>query len=1690
MAFQVEAWWAANYNKYSIRDMQRLPVFHRFVQLHYPFERSDEDSHERFWTEDAVDKYEWTQKSKGRIEKFYHNRELKQFYYEVRYEDEESPIVICSWFQQELEWGTIERNYGDYQVQEGWKLEPPSRFYERFTVERGIRRGFKAGIFPYKGEYERWVEEIWEMEGERVLSKQWHRQGESGGETTNTKGEYTWGESWFSNTKREEQKCWHKDGEHEWGHDQGKEGPKRWDHSWDFTPEDKYEEKVSFTNGRDTGYRYWGKGADWYKQEWEGLNLLEREDRSDQLVSAKFRVRLDSLYAKEYDSTMKTQQLIDSLIPYHPQHEDRAKDLDKRRADIHVKDRESVDQLMDNIEALKDVQDDQDKLLAELFIFTREELKNRQPKKFDFKLALDNSMLTLKEIGDILKDTGAHDAYVPKVEAWKELPNKDPTKLDQAKALLDELEDIKREELRKFKGGIPKEELERAMETLYLIMVKHDAVSDKIVELTMADDYKNQLDGMEDTFESIYKTFVEEGDPEKLHQMLNLLLEYQPIHLHLVSRIRGFKKGETEDELGRIDSAVNETKKAPSLKNTRAKVRSGKPTRETPFQTMDKNLNFLVPFFQRLLKAVDAPKEDIDLLDTLKEKSVNTAEPVEVLMDKTKMLSEVAVRADPSVDAHDESLKQSDEYLNNYLKSTYPRLKKVPDGDNLVAYRDGLVSKTPDTVYFPPLIKDKTAALKDQAEPEEVQWHDIEEFGPKTNASLNELIPLLAAHLKNVSAPDETVQAVEKAVVPLNEQKPMETIATQADILTKRTKEAEPSLKEHQDSLKQSDENLNTYLKSTYPRLRKVPDGDNLVAYRDGLVSKTPDTVYFPPLIKDKTAALKDQAEPEEVQWHDIEEFGPKTNASLNELIPLLAAHLKNVSAPDETVQAVENAVVPLNEQKPMETIATQADILTKRTKEAEPNLTEHQESLKRTDANLNKYFEDTLPLYESIEGADEEIIKPTRELMAQTETCGYFPPLVEKKSEILNSGFAYLSGLIDALNQEIETITETQTETTTIVEELQRTLSDKSELIDQLQKKIKELEKKIIILDEDLEEAKKYKPLFEDRDEQATKLGLEVKELGLRLSDTTLERDGLLADKARLEEEVRVLTDFKTRALDLEQENNRLQGIVKTYEEMLGDKKSQFQSVIDNINREKAELEARIKELLAKIEDMEKDLQDKDNGRKKQLMLRIIASLGNTLKAERVNTFLYWKFTAASPEDIPPESILEKIPETAGFLDESLVEPELQSYRDTEPPLVEERKQQIGTNIVARHFRLSALKFNKLAKPVEALDFWDKLLESKFEYDREDLEGGKRPLFFSEFTLEHLLKTLGNRRSAQDLLCSHLPTLYRLTMDGQPYATLVSRMIHLFHGSPAPLEGQVLVVQYRKEFQGLVEAYLKSRSDRKLPEKSSLDAAATGGEALLSTVMTTFYDKLVTAQFIVEHWLRHLKPANISLQDYLIHLIYWRISTAGGNAAAFWSSADPSGSGSASGDALVAAVQGLGLKISGRLLGEAGSLSKASFDAHGSISLDDDQYVVPKAGFLIGILEAFLARVRRAAVIYTGEFSKKGAAHLAKADFVATSSALEPGHDAAVFEKIYDEGLPLSGTQDGVDSAAFVRVWLRHLIMPISQPPVAVPEMHLLTESRALEHNLETGVKVTTTTTTTTTVKKTVTKKVILKKS
>ena len=104
---------------------------------------------------------------------------------------------------------------------------------------------------------------------------------------------------------------------------------------------------------------------------------------------------------------------------------------------------------------------------------------------------------------------------------------------------LEELEKVKLANIEKLKGGIPKEEVADAMNLLYQIMVKHDAVSDKIVELVPDPELKAKLDGFEDQFEAIHKQYHDDADPKKLHENLNLLLHYQPIHLHLMGRLRG-----------------------------------------------------------------------------------------------------------------------------------------------------------------------------------------------------------------------------------------------------------------------------------------------------------------------------------------------------------------------------------------------------------------------------------------------------------------------------------------------------------------------------------------------------------------------------------------------------------------------------------------------------------------------------------------------------------------------------------------------------------------------------------------------------------------------------------------------------------------------------------------------------------------------------------------------------------------------------------------------------------------------------------------------------------------------------------------------------------------------------------------------------------------------------------------------
>jgi hypothetical protein len=318
----------------------------------------------------------------------------------------------------------------------------------------------------------------------------------------------------------------------------------------------------------------------------------------------------------------------------------------------------------------------------------------------------------------------------------------------------------------------------------------------------------------------------------------------------------------------------------------------------------------------------------------------------------------------------------------------------------------------------------------------------------------------------------------------------------------------------------------------------------------------------------------------------------------------------------------------------------------------------------------------------------------------------------------------------------------------------------------------------------------------------------------------------------------------------------------------------------------------------------------------------------------------------------------------------------------------------------------------------------------------------------------------------------------------------LISRLLHLFNGSPAPLEAQVVVVDYRKQFERLAQAYSESRTARNLPPKPDLDIASTGGEAPLKAVLTTFYHYLGEPQFITEHWIRYLKPSNLSLLDYVVFVVHLQLETKSKTPDSFWTSADAGNTGKTEGDAFAHAVQATGISLSTRLLREATAtpLTKEDFFAKKPTDLDDDQYVVPLSGFLNGVLEAYLAKVRRAAVEYTKLFDSAATAYLDKTAFIEFAHTLQADVPTEVLEKLYEEGLTISSTQEGLDSGAFVRVLLRHFLGSFAHPPLTIEQLHLLTEPHVTEYSLDTGIKISTTLKTSKTIT-TVRKLVMVKK-
>ena len=651
MASEAEAWWAKSYTNYSIRDLQALPIFNKFVAQHFPYKRDSGDSCETYTIEPKVKTLEWAHKTRDEGEKLWHDHSQDIWFYEHRFFEGEVHVTTQTWLDLDSEWGEITKKYKDFDIHEVWRLKESERRYERFTIEDGEKRGIRTGRLPALDGMETWAETYWEQGDETEMEKVWTRPDASGGENQHKRGSYWWGEVWHkAGEGSTEKKSWHTQGDHEWGHIVGEACAKSWNEKWDNTKEKRNEERLTQEGDRRRGFRYIRDGADWYRQEWDGLRILGLDEGIDLVKKIEFVEQLDEVMVSGHDTVLRGEHTLEMLLREAQEFEDEVESLKRERLDIPKPDTNDPEALFAAIRTERELADKQEQLKERMINAAYTDHGKYCQFYVTLERLLKASQATYKTLSQALK----HDARVTSdCEGWaktleKQRRRRNVSNYDRDVMAFDSLLAIEKEKsdhLQKFVGGMAKTDVQKAMDSMYQIMVKHDAVSDKIVELVQDQELKQKLDSFEAQFESIHSSYSQKLDPDLLHENLALLMDYQPIHLHLVGRLRGYEKDEVTHELDDIKGAVDESRGTATLKKVRSKVRSGRGKKDSPFQLVDRDLNRIIPFVLRAEKAMRCGLEasNGDLLASLERcqsKSVDDGEPFEIIIEKAAMLAE------------------------------------------------------------------------------------------------------------------------------------------------------------------------------------------------------------------------------------------------------------------------------------------------------------------------------------------------------------------------------------------------------------------------------------------------------------------------------------------------------------------------------------------------------------------------------------------------------------------------------------------------------------------------------------------------------------------------------------------------------------------------------------------------------------------------------------------------------------------------------------------------------------------------------------------------------------------------------------------------------------------------------------------------------------------------------------------
>ena len=592
MASQLDAWWTCNYPRFSIRELSRLPIYHRFIQLHYPYERTNSDHSELFHCSDSEDTFQWIEQA--RKEKFTHFKAEDRYRYETEYKEKNYDLRVESWTDAEAEWGLVVKTYPMWELKEAWRSQGKDKTYERITVEAGISKGIKCGITEKNGVLERWVEEIWDQPEENVYRKAWEKPGASGGESRVKKGDYTWGEEWLSDCDQDRKKCWHEEHDHKWGYAQGKKGRQEsWEHQWDFDTKQRFEESLSFDGPRCSGYRYTQQDADWYKQEWQGPVSIPL-DKDTEITNAQLGLSLSRLYQAELAGSMKSAHTLTMLLLGSPGFKQEVDELVLKLNTFQPRARKNWQEVVQQIDELRELQDKQEALKQQMMDAQSAPVLQISQYDQSFPQLASDSLSTLLTLAPITQNDHL-DRQINRFKLEIERINSDnlnpDNKLSAWKTILSDMEKTKKDNfelLERKKGEKPVEDTLRKLALMDFIRITREIIG-KNVNFYMNlnglcgdEDTKMTIDGISQGLDS-HKEAKTSND---LQSLLLILGSFSPIQEKLMDNLRSGAGGQkVNDTLTVTEELVPQVKEITSQLADTSKDSTEETSFEDPFGT-------------------------------------------------------------------------------------------------------------------------------------------------------------------------------------------------------------------------------------------------------------------------------------------------------------------------------------------------------------------------------------------------------------------------------------------------------------------------------------------------------------------------------------------------------------------------------------------------------------------------------------------------------------------------------------------------------------------------------------------------------------------------------------------------------------------------------------------------------------------------------------------------------------------------------------------------------------------------------------------------------------------------------------------------------------------------------------------------------------------------------------------------